>query len=241
MTTRLTTVCFDAVDPAALAQFWAETLSWDLTDQGPDEIALIPTDGTQFVFLFLRVPLPKAGKNRIHFDLVAESAAHQLELVDHLTSIGARAVDVGQPDDADHHVLADPEGNEFCVVIRGEFLATTGLLGAIVFEPANHDVGYFWSEVIGWPIVYDQDGDTAIRAPDGTGPFITFGPPVTEPNSNKNRVHLDVAPAPDDDHASEVARFIALGASRIDIGQRDVTWKVLADPDGNEFCVLRPH
>ena len=57
-------------------------------------------------------------------------------------------------------MLGDPEGNEFCVVRRGDFLATTDLLGSIVFEPADPVVGRFWSEAAGWPIVYDQDGDT---------------------------------------------------------------------------------
>ena len=57
--------------------------------------------------------------------------------------------------------------------------------------------------------------------------------------SGKNRLHFDLAPARDDDQATEVDRLIALGARRIDIGQGDVSWVVLADPDGNEFCLLR--
>ena len=56
----------------------------------------------------------------------------------------------------------------------------------------------------------------------------------------KNRLHLDLAPYPDGDRATEVARLIALGARSVDIGQGDVPWAVLADPDGNEFCVLGP-
>ena len=69
----------------------------------------------------------------------------------------------------------------------------TKKLGAVVFEPANPANGHFWAEAIGWPVVYDQDGDVAIRAPDGRGPFITFGPPGTA-KSGKNRLHLDLAP-----------------------------------------------
>ncbi len=137
--------------------------------------------------------------------------------------------------------MADPEGNEFCVVVRGEFLATTGLLGAIVFEPASYPaVGRFWSEATGWPVVYDQDGDVAIRDPSGTGPFLTFGPPATEAKSAKNRLHLDIAPPLGSDRDAEVERLTALGAHRIDIGQGDVPWVVMVDPDGNEFCVLTP-
>ena len=55
------------------------------------------------------------------------------------------------------------------------------------------EVGYFWSAALGWPLVWDQDEETAIRAPDGTGPFITWGPPVA-PKIGKNRLHLDIAP-----------------------------------------------
>ena len=137
-------------------------------------------------------------------------------------------------------MLADPEGNEFCVIVRGDFQATTGLIGAIVFEPADPIVGRFWSEAAGWPLVYEQDGDTAIESPDGRGPFVTFGPPAAAVKTGKNRLHFDVAPPADGDQAAEVERLIALGARRIDIGQGDVSWVVMADPEGNEFCVLTP-
>lgn len=240
MTTHLTTLCFDANDPLRLARFWAGALNWDIHDETHEEIGLIPTDGTRFLLEFAPVPEPKVGKNRIHLDLVAESPEHQGEAVDRLIALGASRIHVGQPEDSEHVVLADPEGNEFCIVLRGEFLATTGFIGAVVFEPGNPAAGYFWSEAIRWPLVYDQDGDTAILAPDGRGPFITFGPPSTETKESKNRLHLDIAPPPEGDQATEVDRLISLGATRRDIGQGDVSWVVMADPDGNEFCVLMP-
>jgi len=164
LSTRLITLCFDANEPLRLARFWAAALSWDIDDESDEEISLVPTDGTRFRLVFLPVPEPKSEKNRIHLDLVSESREHQAEMVDRLTSLGAQRIDVGQGSDAEHVVLGDPEGNELCVVLRGEFLATTGLIGAIVFEPADHPVvGRFWSEATGWPIVYDRDGDIAIR------------------------------------------------------------------------------
>ena len=212
---------------------------WEIDDDTQDEIALVPTDGTRLPFLFLPVPGPKAGKNRLHLDLVSESPVHQSEMVDRLITLGAQHVDIGQGD-APWVVMADPEGNEFCVVLRGDFLATTDLIGAIVFEPADPVVGRFWSEAAGWPMVYDQDGDTAIRAPDGRGPFVTFGPPTGAVKTGKNRLHLDIAPPADGDQAAEVERLIALGARRVDIGQGDVSWVVMADPEGNEYCVLTP-
>lgn len=240
MSTSLKSLCFDADDPLLLARFWASTLHWDIYDEKSEEVVLNPDDETRFRIIFLPVPGQKSEKNRIHLDLVSESREHQTEMVGQLRSLGATHVDVGQDPDDDHVVLADPEGNEFCVVLRGEFLATTGLLGSVVFEPASPAAGYFWSEATGWPIVYDQDGDTAIRHPDGRGPFITFGPPLTTTKAGKNRLHLDVAPPVGGDQQEEVERLIALGARPIDIGQGDVSWVVLADPEDNEFCVLTP-
>ena len=213
-------------------------MGWEIYDETHDEIGVLPTDGTRFILVFLPVPEPKTTKNPIHLDLVSESVEHQREIVDRLIALGASRIDIGQGD-VPWVVLADPEGNEFCVVLRGEFLADTDFIGAVVFEPANPATGYFWGEAIGWPVVYDQDGDVAIRAPDGRGPFITFGPPGVA-RSGKNRLHLGLAPHADDDQATEVDRLIALGARRIDIGQGDVPWVMLADPNGNEFCVFSP-
>jgi predicted enzyme related to lactoylglutathione lyase len=240
MTTQLAALCFDANDPARLAGFWASLVGWKIDHGGHDEVAVRPPDGTPFVLTFVPVPEPKTEKNPIHLDLVGGSVEHQQEIVDASIELGAHPVDIGQPDDADHVVLADPEGNEFCVVLRGEFLADTGFLGAVVFEPAHPATGYFWGKAIGWPVVYDEDGDVAIRSPDGRGPFVTFGPPGVA-KSGKNRLHFDLAPRADD-AATEIDRLLALGAGRTEIeeGHPRGVAAVLADPDGNEFCVLSP-
>ena len=240
MSTRLTRLCFDANDPLRLARFWAGVLSWEIYDETHEEVGVVPTDGTPFLLLFLPVPEPKVGKNRIHLDLVSEAPDHQREMVDRLIALGASRIDIGQGEAA-WTVMADPEGNELCVVLRGEFLATTGLIGAIVFEPADYPaVGRFWSEATGWPVVYDQDGDLAIRDPSGRGPFITFGPPVRQAKRLKNRLRLDIAPPLDGDQEAEVERLTALGGSRIDVGHGDESRVVMADPEGNELCVLTP-
>jgi hypothetical protein len=221
-----------------LARFWAAALLWDIHETD-EEIFVVPTDGTDITFVFLPVPLPKAGKSRVHVDLVSESPEHRSEMVDRLTTLGAQRVDIGQGD-VPWVVMADPEGNEFCVVVRGDFLATTGLVGAIVFEPAGPAVGRFWSEAAGWPIVYDQDGDTAIRAPDGRGPFVTFGPPTDAVKTTRNRLHLDVAPLAGGDQAAEVERLIAGGARLVDTGHGHGSGVAMADNERNEFCVLPP-
>jgi predicted enzyme related to lactoylglutathione lyase len=97
----------------------------------------------------------------------------------------------------------------------------------------------FWSEVLGYKRAYQEPDEIAIEAPDESGPALLFGK-GTDPKVVKNRIHFDLVP---DDQGAEVERILALGATRVDIGQgRDdqVTWVVLADPEGNEFCVLTP-
>src|SRR5581483_4763373 len=218
MTSRLVSLCLDANDPPRLARFWARALHWDLDDADPDEIVLVPTDGTRFDIIFERVPETKAGKNRIHLDLTTESLDDQRTTVDELLGLGADQVDIGQGADARHVVLADPEGNELCVIEPGNsFLAGCGRLGSITCD-GSRAAGQFWSAALGWPLVRDQDEETAIRAPDGTGPFITWGPPVP-PKTTKNRLHLDIAPPADEEQHAEVERLISLGATRVDIGQ----------------------
>jgi predicted enzyme related to lactoylglutathione lyase len=240
MGSRLVALCFDANDPLRLARFWADALHWEIDDETHDEIGLVPTDDTRFRLLFLPVPEQKAGTNRLHLDLTTTSIDDQKETVARLIELGARHIDIGQSPDEPHVVLADPEGNEFCVIEPdNNFLADCGRFGSITCD-GTREVGYFWSAALGWPLVWDRDEETAIRAPDGTGPLITWGGPPLAPKIAKNRLHLDIAPPDHVDQQAEVDRLVSLGATRIDIGQRDVSWVVMTDPDGNEFCVLSP-
>jgi hypothetical protein len=116
-----------------------------------------------------------------------------------------------------------------------------------------HDVkaqGYWWANVLGWDIAYEADDEVAVAPPHlmdesrtvprrERGPGLVFVP-VPESKALKNRLHIDLTPGPDDDQAAEVRRLESLGARRVDVGQGDVRWIVLADPEGNEFCVLTP-
>jgi catechol 2,3-dioxygenase-like lactoylglutathione lyase family enzyme len=97
----------------------------------------------------------------------------------------------------------------------------------------------FWGEVLGWPVVDDEQGYSWVSStgrPDAPAPILVFVP-VPEPKSVKNRLHIDVNPS-GVDQAEELQRLERLGARHVDIGQRDVPWFVLADPEGNEFCLL---
>jgi hypothetical protein len=101
--------------------------------------------------------------------------------------------------------------------------------------------GRWWAEALGWRITHDEPDECVLEPPegspqDGVAPDLLFGR-VPEGKSLKNRLHLDLRP---DDQAAELARFEALGATRVDVGQSgEESWVVLADPEGNEFCILR--
>lgn len=108
----------DARDPLALAQWWAEVLGWRVVEEDDDEIALQPPERTATEWLFCRVPEAKAGKNRLHVDVRPPDGSDQATELDRLLGLGAVPVDVGQGPDVTWHVLADPEGNEFCLLRR---------------------------------------------------------------------------------------------------------------------------
>ena len=239
MASQLLALCVDANDPGRLARFWGAVLGWEPADDSYDAIALRPTDDTGFRLRFLPTQDEKTTQNQMHFDLTSTSLEDQQQTVARALELGARHVDVGQRPDEGHVVLGDPEGNEFCVIEPGNnFLADCGFVGALACD-GSQEVGYFWSEALGWPLVWDQDQETAIRSPDG-GPKITWGGPPLKPRTGKNRLHFDLAPPADGDQQAEVDRLLSLGATRIDIGPSDGGWVVLADPDGHEFCVLTP-
>jgi catechol 2,3-dioxygenase-like lactoylglutathione lyase family enzyme len=112
----------------------------------------------------------------------------------------------------------------------------------VTVDAADPDtLATFWAEALGWRRTYESEDEVAIEPPegspeDGVSPDLLFVK-VSDAKRGKNRLHLDLRPA---DQAAEVARLEGLGARRVDIGQGEQTWVVLADPEGNELCVLRP-
>jgi predicted enzyme related to lactoylglutathione lyase len=242
MSSHLAALVVDANDPLRLARFWAGVLGRELDDDAADSadgVVVLPSSDNGFAIDFAPTEAPKTGPNQMHFDLTSSSLEEQRATVARALELGGRHLDIGQGPDVDHVVLADPEGNEFCVIEPGNnFLADTGVIGALSSD-GPQEVGYFWSRALGWPLVWDQDEETAIQSPQG-GTKISWGGPPVAPKLGKNRLHLDIAPPAGDDQDAEVERLIALGAKHVDIGQGDVSWVVLADPDGNEFCVLTP-
>jgi predicted enzyme related to lactoylglutathione lyase len=118
MDIRIQCVVIDAGDCERLARFWSQALGWRITYQSANEWAIEPPDGTPEVdvapdILFVKVPEAKTVKNRLHLDLRPRDQEAQ---VNRLIELGASRVNIGQPDDASWVVMADPEGNEFCVL-----------------------------------------------------------------------------------------------------------------------------
>lgn len=149
----------------------------------------------------------------------------------HALELGARPVEAGQRPEEGHVVLADPEGHELCVLPPGgTFLAGCGFLAEVACD-GTRDVGVFWSDALGWPLVWDQDEETAAQSPRGGTKIAWGGSPVPAERCRKpQRLDLEAA-----DLDAEVARLLACGAT---VRARADTHVELADPDGNEF-VLR--
>jgi Glyoxalase-like domain len=244
MATRLVQIAIDARDNSALGRFWAEALGWKVGGDEPDETNVEPEgfvypDPIALCIDILPVPEPKTVKNRVHIDLATTSAAHQADLIARLRELGATRADVGQGD-VPWTVLADPEGNEFCVLEPRTVYLDTGPIAAVAVDCSDPPaMARFWGEAMDWTL-HEVTGDHAVlRSAKGVGPYLEF---LRTPDVKtvKNRIHLDLRPYPRDDQAAEVARLRALGATPADVGQGDVPWTVLADPEGNEFCVLTP-
>ena len=102
-------------------------------------------------------------------------------------------------------------------------------------DPAS--LASFWMSALGWELAGTDEDGVEISDPSGRSPTFMFAH-VPEAKAGKNRLHVDLNPV-DCDQDEELARLLALGAHTVDIGQGVQSWIVLADPEGNEFCLLR--
>jgi len=244
MPTRLVHLVLDTADPQRVARFWAAALGWEVAYED-DDVANVWPSGYQYPdpvalpLVILRVPEPKTVKNRVHLDLASESAEHQAAQLARLRDLGARPADIGQGD-VPWVVLADPEGNEFCVLDPRPAYRDTGPVAAVVADCADPpSLAGFWELAAGFARTGSADGWEQLRSPDGVGPYLELLR-VPDAKTVKNRMHLDVAPHQGEDLAADLMRLQQAGAVPIHIGQGDVSWTVLADPQGGEFCLLTP-
>jgi hypothetical protein len=224
----LEAVTFEVADARGTAMFWAELLGRDGVDEPGG--ALVPRVESLVGLRFVTSATEQVGPPRLHLHVTSSSLEDQRRTVDTALRLGARHLDVGQQPDSSFVVLADPGGNAFCVIEPGNrFLAGTGRLGEVTCE-GTRDVGRFWSAALGWPLVWDENEETAIQSPSG-GTKVSWGGPPVEPKHGRNRQRLDLRA---DDLPDEVERLVGVGATYL----ADLADGVeLGDPDGNELTV----
>ena len=212
-------LCIDANDVSAVEGFWAKALHLD-SELGDDGSAVLRgTHRTQTVWINL-VPEARSAKGRVHLDLVAPS-------LDDFAGWPQLSTDGEFP----WTVFADPEGNEFCV-FPGSARAP-GLKDVVVDAVDPAAIAAWWADVWGGEAA-DGDGysyiDDIPGAPVESFDFV----PVPEPKTVKNRIHWDVTLTP----GSTVADLVAVGATVLAVPTEHDRWTVMADPEGNEFCVF---
>lgn len=238
MTVQLHAVRFGAADPGVLARFWAGVLGRRLLDDpagDPVGGVLLPGSGHDLPLRFVVSDAERWGPNQTHFDLTSSSPEEQQATVARVLELGGRHLGIGQGPDVTHVVMADPEGNELCVIAAGNnFLADTAAIGALSSD-GTQEVGYFWAAALDWPLVWDQDEETAIQSPTG-GSKISWGGPPVRPKLGPNPLQLELAPSPGDDLEAEVDRLVGLGATLV--GHAEHGAVALTDPDGNELWVV---
>lgn len=225
MTLRVTAAVFETADPERAARFWADILG-RTTVSGAGRVS-VPGDPAQLGLAFVDGAAARTGGNPVHLHVVGDDLSQQQELVAVALDIGARHVDVGQRPDEDHVVLADPAGYEFCVLLRNSYLAGTGLLGEIACA-GSRSVGHFFSEALGWPLVWDRDDETVIQLPGG-GTKLAWSGTARRPGSGTGQWLELSADTPED-----VDALLAPGQGRPDCADGRA---VLTDPDGTRFVV----
>lgn len=249
MPIRLTNVVFFADEPESLADFWnAQVELWNQWIPGPgegDEWRLLPDESDEGSLELIFVPAgkpkpPKVGKNRIHLDVnTHDMYEYQRRYDDKLKYTETRPLDIGQGELAPWVVYPDAEGNEFCVLKPGDRYKKSGALAAVVIDCAEPgQLAEFWSAATCWPIVENEPKFAALRGSD-EGPFIEFVR-NDDRSPQPSPVSLGFESYWPHQHAADVQRLVDLGARKVHTHQGEVSYTIVADPEGNEFRVVIP-
>ena len=227
----------DAVEPQRLGQFWESVVGGERLTDEPDafETRLTVEAGPVLDLCFQRVPEQPSEPLRFHLDLFG--GVGQTEVVDRLLGLGARHLDIGQRD-VPWVVLADPEGNPFCVMEERAAYVDTGPIAALPLDSADPDSdGEFWSWLTGWT---DAPGiaPCSLRHPSRRGPLLELCPEPAGKGTAKNRMHLDIRLEAADDPDEVAAGIAERGGRELHPDWGELPWRLYADPSGNEFCVL---
>ncbi len=228
----------DAVDPALVGRFWEAAIGGQHLSHAPEgyETRLTVEGGPVLDVCVQRVPEPPSEPQRLHIDL--SGRGRQAEEVERLLALGARHADIGQGD-VPWVVLADPEGNPFCVMEERPAYAESGPIAALPLDSADPDRdAEFWGWLTGWVRV-EGAGLVSLRHPSRKGPLLELAPELAPKGEAKNRMHLDMRLEPGDD-ADAVAAGIAEHGGREVFHPEwgDLPWRFYTDPSGNELCVL---
>ena len=233
----LENVGIDALDPRRLGRFWEELLECEqLTDEpGIYETRLAIEGGPTLDLCFPLVESPSQLEPRLHVDLLGGPA--QSDVVERALDLGARHLDIGQRD-VPWVVLADPEGNPFCVMEERGAYTGTGPIAALVLESADPDRdAALWAAISGWT---DAPGvaPRTLRHPSRLGPLLELTPERSVKADVKNRWHLDVRLEAGDDEDAAAALIAAHCGRELHPDWGDLPWRVYQDASGNELCVL---
>lgn len=233
MTMAFKDLCLDSADPVRVASFWAAALGHEVeVREDGDAVVRGPNFPTIWVD---RVPEPKVVKNRVHLDLRVPDVAS-------LVQLGASVL-------AEHErwtVLGDPEGNELCAFgdPNGEARdagAPAKVFALCVDSDRPEELAAWWQERLGGTIVPGPDGTPRwIEGPRGLEAFTLKFVRNADERVVKNRSHWDVlvdGPGTRPE-ATEAAALVDLGATVLRPREPDIRWTVMADPQGNAFCLF---
>ena len=237
---HLENVVVDAVDPRALGRFWESALGTERLTDEPDgfETRLAVPDGPVLDLCFQRVPEPPSGRRRLQLGL--RGGQERARVVDRLLAAGASRSDVGRGA-APEVVLADPEGNAFCVLGERPAYADTGPLVAVRLDVADpHRDRRFWAWLTGWQPVEANDF-VALRHPSARGPLLELCAEAAPAGAGKNRVHLDVRLEPGEDADAVAHEISERGGRELHHDWGELPWRFFADPSGNDVCLLPAH
>ena len=213
-------VCVDAVDAAVMSEFWATTLNFDL-ELLADGDAVLRGPGQGEVVWINSVPEPKEVWHRVHLDLRHDSLEPFADLEQ-----------VSEDGEFSWTTFRDPEGGEFCVFVHD---APEHLLKDIVVQALDPtSISRWWAEVMGGELNYvDADYSHLDEVPGSSLESIDFVV-TTQPKTVKNRIHWDVTL----NEGATIDELVGMGAAVLRAPDGEVSWTIMADPEGNEFCVF---
>jgi catechol 2,3-dioxygenase-like lactoylglutathione lyase family enzyme len=220
---RFKDLCIDANDAVTLGGFWSQVLGLEL-QRHEDGMVVLRGPTSQHSIWLDTVPEPRTVKQRVHLDVNAAST-------DEVVAAGAAVLDA---ESFPWTVLADPEGGELCAFVREP--PVTQRLYEIVVDTADSaeasaGIAHWWAQVLGAAVVHDDRGFSYVHQIPGA-PFESFDfIPVPEAKTVKNRIHWDV-------DTDDVSALVEAGATILRPRDEEISWTVLADPDGNEFCAF---